>query len=249
MAKEDTKYHAIIGKLFFDRYGGGMAEFEFKRADIGEAATSLGFAPPKNLGDVVHSYRHRRKFPKRILETQPEGLEWVIKLSGSANYKFRLVKISRTVPSEGISPVSIPGAIPNLIQANVLNDEQALLAIVRYNRLIDTFLSLTTYSLQSHLRTTVKGFGQIEVHEVYLGVDKAGCQYVIPVRVKVGMGQISYVLTEQDISFAAEKFPEMHCRTVIVQLITERQVIVICELDMQDDEIKIVDERHYRLVV
>src|SRR5271157_4057421 len=33
-------------------------------------------------------------------------------------------------------------------------DEQALLAKVRYTRLIDTFLGITAYSLQNHLRTT-----------------------------------------------------------------------------------------------
>ena len=65
-----------------------------------------------------------------------------------------------------------------------MGDEQPSSPIVRYNRLIDTFLGLTTYSLQNHLRTTVEGMGQIEIDELYIGLDKHGCHYVIPVQAK-----------------------------------------------------------------
>jgi hypothetical protein len=39
---------------------------------------------------------------------------------------------------------------------------------VRYNRLLYIFLGLTTYSLQNHLRTTVKSVGgsQIAIDEI-----------------------------------------------------------------------------------
>lgn len=80
----------------------------------------------------------------------------------------------------------IPDATPEIIRAYAMDDEQALLAILRYNRLIDTFLGLTTYSLQNHLRTTVKKIGQIEIDELYVGMDKRGCHYVIPVQAKGG---------------------------------------------------------------
>ena len=40
------------------------------------------------------------------------------------------------------------------------HEEQMLLGIARYNRLIDTFLGLTTYSLQNQLRTTVEGMAR-----------------------------------------------------------------------------------------
>ena len=64
------------------------------------------------------------------------------------------------------------------------NDEQALLARVRYNRLIDVFLGIACYSLQNHFRTTVSGIGQVETDEVYVGVDKSGAHYVVPVQAK-----------------------------------------------------------------
>ena len=64
---------------------------------------------------------------------------------------------------DDIAAIKIPDATPEIIAAYALgDDEQALLAKVRYNRLIDIFLGLTTYSLQNHLRTYVAGMGQIE---------------------------------------------------------------------------------------
>ena len=76
-------------------------------------------------------------------------------------YRFKLVKETRIVPNTNLVSIGIPDATPEVIRAYRLDDEQALLAILRYNRLIDTFLGLTTFSLQNHLRTTVDGIGQI----------------------------------------------------------------------------------------
>ena len=56
-----------------------------------------------------------------------------------------------------------------LLYANIVYqmNEQELLAIVRYNRLIDIFLGITCYSLQNHLQTTITGIGQVETNEIY----------------------------------------------------------------------------------
>jgi hypothetical protein len=134
-----------------------------------------------------------------------------------------------------------------MIRAYALDDEQALLAIVRYNRLIDTFLGLTTFSLQNHLRTTVKGIGQIEIDELYFGLDRDGCHYAIPVQAKGGTDKISVVQTEQDIAWCAERFPGMRCRAISAQFLDDNRVAMF-ELALEGDEVKVAEERHYRLV-
>ena len=106
---------------------------------------------------------------------------------------------------------------------------------------------LTTYSLQNHLRTTVKGKGQIEIDEVYVGIDTHGCHYMIPVQAKGGTDQISIVQTSQDIAWAAGKFPTLRCRAISAQFVSSDQ-IALFELTVDEDELKIVEERHYRLV-
>lgn len=242
-----NRYSAIIEKIFLDRYSKELTEIAFARTDIEDTASQLNIKLPKNLGDLIYSFRYRIQLPEAILSTQPEGLEWVIAGAGRAKYQFKLVTATRIEPNTALVVVDIPDATPELIRAYSLDDEQALLAIVRYNRLIDTFLGLTTYSLQNHLRTTVTGVGQIEIDELYVGLDKRGCHYIIPVQAKGGSDQIGIVQTSQDIRFVEEKFPAMRCRAIAAQFMAD-DIIALFELTLQDDDIKVVEERHYRLV-
>lgn len=248
MAKKTTnRYEALIEKIFFDHYKENTTCLKFTRQEIKDAANALNLVLPDNLGDVIYSFRFRTDLPESILSTQQEGMEWVIELAGRALYQFSLVKISRILPRKELARIDIPDATPELIRAYAMDDEQALLAILRYNRLVDTFLGLTTYSLQNHLRTTVPGIGQIEIDELYVGIDKRGCHYVIPVQAKGGKDQIGIVQTSQDIRFVKEKFPGLRCRAISAQFM-EGQVVALFELTLQGSEIKVVEERHYKLV-
>ena len=247
MAKRLNRYQALIEKIFFDHFTDGATQFEFVREELEQGAAGLGFPPVKNIGDIPYSFRYRNELPERILETQPNDREWIIEGAGKGRYRFKLVKKTRIVPRDDLVIIDIPDATPELIRCYALDDEQALLAIVRYNRLIDTFLSLTTYSLQNHLRTTVEGMGQIEIDELYIGLDDRGCHYMIPVQAKGGRDHIGIVQTTQDIRFVEQRFPGMRCRAIAAQFMEDR-VIALFELMLQDDEIRIVEERHYRLV-
>jgi len=197
-AKASSRYHQLIEKNFLDSYSEGVTEILFERKALKDAAQELNIALPDNLGDVIYSIRFRTPMPTKVLATQPEGRELIIELVGRAKYRFRLAKINRIVLNSNLAVIRIPDNTPEIIGAYALDDEQALLAKVRYNRLIDIFLGLTTFSLQNHLRTTVKGIGQIEIDELYVELDKYGCHHVIPVQAKGGSDQISVVQTAQD---------------------------------------------------
>lgn len=245
--KTDSRYARLIEKIFLDRYKKGLNRIEFDREDLPTTATKLGIVLPKNLGDVVYSLRYRSEMPSAILKTQPKGKEWIIVGIGRAKYEFRLVKLNRIVPRPELITVGIPDSTPEIIRAYALNDEQALLAIVRYNRLIDIFLGLTTFSLQNHLRTTIANGSQIEIDELYIGLDKHGCHYVIPVQAKGGADQISVVQTSQDIRWCEERFIGMRCRAISAQFMSEDRVAMF-ELTVSKDEVKVIDERHYKLL-
>lgn len=249
MAKSSSsnRYLILIESIFFDSYIEGITAFEFARSDIEAKAAALGIALPRNLGDVIYSVRYRSPLPERVLQTQPEGREWIIEGAGRARYRFKLVAMTRIRPRDDLVKIGIPDATPEIIRAYALDDEQALLAILRYNRLIDTFLGLTTFSLQNHLRTTVEGIGQIEIDEFYVGIDRHGCHYAIPVQAKGGNDQIGVVQTSQDIAFVKKRFPGMQCRAISAQFMADRSVALF-ELTVQDEEVKVVQERHYRLV-
>jgi hypothetical protein len=244
---DEQLYDVIIGRIFNDHYREGVTEFEFNRGELAEAAKALGLDDPKNLGNLIYSFRYRKPLPARIGATATGELKWIIEPAGRAKYRFRLSRVSRILPREDLIVVKIPDSTPEIIAAYAQGDEQALLARVRYNRLIDVFLGITTYSLQNHLRTTVKGMGQIGIDELYVGVSRNGQQFVIPVQAKGGNDQLAVIQTQQDIACCEEKFAGLKCRPVSAQFMADG-VIAIFELAMQNGQIRVVDEKHYKLV-
>src|ERR1035437_7774105 len=134
---QENRYKRLLEHIFFDKkfgaYKEGDKEIEFARGDLERAAKALRIDLPKNLGDVVDAIRYRTALPKKIIAIQPEEMEWVIEGVGRARYKFCLVPINRIVPNLQLRAIKVPDATPEIIAAYALNDEQALLAKVRYN--------------------------------------------------------------------------------------------------------------------
>ena len=244
---KQNRYANLVAHIFARGYKKGLREFSFSREDIVAAASKLGIVLPKNLGDVIYSFRYRNDFPEAITSTQPKNYEWIILGSGRGEYIFKLTRLNRIVPRENLITIKIPDATPEIIGAYAQSDEQALLAKVRYNRLIDIFLGVAAFSLQNHLRTTVAAIGQIEVDEIYVALDKSGRQYVIPVQAKGGHDKHGVVQTSQDIACCKEKFPDLICRPVSVQFMDNSEIAMF-ELIENNGEIKVVDEKHYQLV-
>ena len=242
-----NRYQAIISRVFADHHTNEATEFEFTRDEFVMIAQSLGIDLPKNIGDVIYSFRYRNELPENIRQTSSNGLEWIIEGAGRARYRFKQVRLNRIVPREELLTIKIPDATPEIIAAYALSDEQSLLAKVRYNRLIDVFLGITAFSLQNHLRTTVKSVGQIEIDEIYIGIDRYGRQFVVPVQAKGGSDKHGSVQTIQDIQCCSEKFPNLICRAVSAQFMSEKRIAMF-ELTEQGGEIKVIDERHYQLV-
>ena len=245
--KQENRYKVLIEKIFFDHYKARMTEFEFDREELETTAAALSIKLPKNLGDVIYSFRYRVELPEKILKTQTSGRQWIIEGVGKARYRFRLAKENRIVPSANRVTIKIPDSTPELIASYAQSDEQALLAKVRYNRLVDIFLGLTTYSLQNHLRATVSSGAQMEIDELYVGIDKEGCHYVIPVQAKGGSDQVAVVQTQQDITWCSENFPGIRCRAISAMFMSDERIAMF-ELTLKGDDILMVDERHYQLV-
>jgi hypothetical protein len=242
-----NRYEQIIEKIFFAHYAKGMKVINFSRPEIEKAAKSLGLERVKNFGDLIYSFRYRVPLPEKVIRTAPLGLEWIIRPAGKAKYSFSLVKFKEIKPSTLVPVTQVPDSTPGLIEKYRLSDEQALLAIVRYNRLIDIFTGTTCYSLQNHLRSTVKGMGQVETDEIYVGVDKGGVQYVFPVQAKGGKDKLGVIQVEQDIALCGEKFPALVCRPIGAQFM-EDNLIALFQFGFENGEIIAPQERHYRLV-
>src|SRR5437660_10924509 len=117
----------------------------------------------------------------------------MIRPAGRGRYRFVLTKDRPIAPNPSLATTKVPDATPGVVAKYALSDEQALLAKVRYNRLVDIFTGVACYSLQNHLRTTAPNMGQVETDEIYIGGDKKGAHYVLPEQAKGRNDQLSIV--------------------------------------------------------
>jgi hypothetical protein len=247
MKKEQNRYSQLIEHIFLEGYKTGDQELEFERDEIVTHAKKMKIDLPKNLGDLIYSFRYRAALPEALQNKAPEGKEWIIRPAGRSKYKFVLVNKYAIVPNKLLAETKILDSTPGMVSKYAMNDEQGLLAKVRYNRLIDIFTGITCYSLQNHLRTTVPEIGQIETDELYVGVDSKGAHYIFPVQAKGGTDRISIVQIEQDYALCKYRFNKLNCKPIATQFMDD-DLIVLFEFEPSEDGLKISTERHYRLV-
>ncbi|MHB8618553.1 MAG: endonuclease [Chloroflexota bacterium] len=242
-----NRYGRIIEAIFLSNFQEGAAEVVFGRQQIIDAARELGIRLPSNIGDVIYSFRYRAALPESIRAKAPEGKEWIIRPAGRSRYRFVATATGTILPSSLVAETKVPDATPGIITLYALTDEQALLAKLRYNRLVDIFTGVTCYSLQNHLRTTVRLLGQVETDEIYVGVDRRGAHYVFPVQAKGGRDRLSIVQIEQDVALCAEKFPGLVCRPIAAQFL-QGDLIALFDFEEGPNGLALLSEKQYRLV-
>lgn len=246
-----NKYGKVIAWVFKQVYKDGDTRVAFTRDDLVAAHKALKLDRTKNIGDLVYSFRFRAEFPEAITRTAPPHAEWVILGTGQSTYEFRLAAPGKIAPSEARERIPVLDATPEIVKQYAPGtDEQALLTRARYNRLVDLFLGLTCYSIQNHLRTNVADVGQIEIDEIYLGLNRRGAHFAIPCQAKSPGDRFGIVQVIQDLDFCRRNYPSAICRPVALQFQGPHDVALL-ELNVTNDDqllrLNVVDEKHYRL--
>jgi hypothetical protein len=168
--------------------------------------------------------------------------------AGRGLYRFVAIKDEPIAPRAVLAETKVPDSTPGIVaKYSFSGDEQALLAKLRYNRLIDIFTGVTCYSLQNHLRTTVPDFGQVETDEIYVGIDKRGAHYVFPVQAKGKKDRLNIVQILQDLGLCGHRFPDLICRSIAAQFM-ENDLIALFAFEKDENGVKMTMEKHYRLV-
>ena len=247
-----SKYELVIEWVFQKNFIQGDVRVRFTREELVDAHDALGLPRTKNIGDIPYSFRFRRELPASIVATAPQNSEWIIVGTGIAEYQFRLSMPGKIVPASHYYPIKVPDATPEIVRQYAPGtDEQALLTRVRYNRLVDIFTGLTCYSIQNHLRTTVTSIGQVEVDEIYVGLNKRGTHFVLPCQAKSQGDRFGIVQVLQDLALCANRYPNAICRPIALQFISENNVAILELAVREEDDIlklNIVDEKQYGLV-
>src|SRR5437868_14416414 len=111
-----NRYGQIIERIFFNHFQAGMREVPFERAEIARVAKILKIELPKNLGDVIYTFRYRGVLPESILAKAPEGEHWIIRPVGTARYCFVLTKQPLIIPNVMMAETKVPNATPGVIE-------------------------------------------------------------------------------------------------------------------------------------
>src|SRR6266542_3571249 len=183
----------VIQRVFEKRYSPGAVEVPFTMDDIRTEIAAVARTNPaykeNNVADLRYQYTSgRRPLPEAIHRFGP----WMIRGRGKARYAFVKVATAPEIQIQAdLATVLLPDATPEIVLEYAGSDEQGVLAKVHYNRLLDIFLQITCYHLQNHWRTSIKGKGQCEIDDLYVGLDIDGKQYVMPVEAKCSNDRLS----------------------------------------------------------
>ena len=66
MPRPKDRYSRILEAIFARHYRAGLTELPFERSEITDVAAQLGVELPKNLGDLLYSFRYRTALPESI---------------------------------------------------------------------------------------------------------------------------------------------------------------------------------------
>ena len=122
----ENNYTKILNKIFFDRYTEDTCAVSFERDDIATTAQQLKLAVPRNLGDVIYSFRYRNLRPARIMETAPDGYTWVLRPEGRGLYKFALAPHTPIAPNPNLAITKVPDATPGIVGQYAVSDEAGI---------------------------------------------------------------------------------------------------------------------------
>jgi hypothetical protein len=111
-----NRYEQIIERIFLAHYKRGSTEVTFDREEIPAVANKLQIEIPRNLGDLIYSFRYRTALPKSISDKAPKGKEWIIRPVGRSKYQFALVQKWAITPNAALSRIKVPDATPHCSQ-------------------------------------------------------------------------------------------------------------------------------------
>jgi len=235
-------YDRVIIEMFRRVYKPDVDLLPFAKEELVQVCRELDIVI-NNVPDIPYHYRTGRSdLPDEILSTG----NWVIEGAGKGKYAFvRLKRAPYIHVPDDLYVTEIPEATPEIVLKYGGGDEQAMLTRIRYNRLVDTFLSLTAYHLQGHVRSSVQDIGQVEVDDLYVGVDTTGKWYVIPVEAKsVGLQErLGVIQIRQMILFARQHYGDLTMRPVGIKPLDDGSYVFL-EFD-DEAELEAISVKRY----
>lgn len=191
----------------------------FTVRDVRQVAADLGIEIG-NAPDLVYRMRARTRLPDDILDmgfTILRGVgrgRYALEIGGEAVIRLPEHEV---LSHNDQTPLPVRRLLPeNLVEL----DEQGLLTVVGYCRLLDHFTGLTVYRLRSHVRKSVPNIGQAELDEIDVGVALRDddTPVVFPMEAKAADEVINRVQVATAVAYCQTYFPGHEIRPIVVKL-------------------------------
>jgi len=197
----------------------GSQRVEFTVRDVRQVADDLGIEIG-NAPDLIYRMRARTRLPDDILDmgfTILRGVgrgRYALEVGGEAVVHLPEHEI---LDHNDQTPLSVRRLLPESL---VDLDEQGLLTMVSYCKLLDHFTGLTVYRLRSHVRKSVPNVGQAELDEIDVGVAMRDddIPVVFPIEAKAADEVINRVQIATAVAYCQTYFPGHQIRPIVVKL-------------------------------
>jgi hypothetical protein len=215
-------YVPILREIVRRSYSKGDTRVEFTMRDIRQVAADLEIEIG-NAGDMVYRMRARTRLPDDILDlgfTVLRGVgrgRYALEVGGDALIHMPEHEV---LDHNDQTPLPVRRFLPEDLSQL---DEQGLLTMVCYSKLLDHFTGLTVYRLRSHHRRTVPNIGQAELDEVDVGVALRDDEIpvVFPIEAKAADEVINRVQVATAVAYCRTYFPGHETRPIVVKLTTD----------------------------
>jgi len=212
-------YVPILREIVKRKYTEGAQRIEFTKQDIESVADELGIKVG-NAADLVYRMRARTRLPDDILDlgfTVLRGVgrgRYALEVGGEAIVRLPEHEV---LDHNDQTPLPVRRLLPESV---VELDEQGLLTIVGYCKLLDHFTGLTVYRLRSHVRRSVPNVGQAELDEIDVGVALRDDEVpvVFPLEAKAAEEVINRVQVATAVAYCETYFPGHEIRPIVVKL-------------------------------
>jgi hypothetical protein len=244
-------YGPILLRIFNARWRQGTPTVIFTLDDIRTAAEALALEI-RNPADLIYRMRSRTVLPKEILD---KGF-YVLRPIGRGQYQFEkatstIFETAETNPTEALDLTPLP--VRRLLPERMADmDEQAILTVVNYCKILDHFTGLTIYRLRNHVRKSVPGIGQAELDAIDVGVALRDDEMpvVFPIEAKAAADALNRVQVSNMVQFTHHYFAGMTVRPLAIK-VDHDSVLHIMEFNVTTKaaDLKIVKGASYALVL
>ena len=238
-----NSYGAIISHIFLRKYRQTDTPISFAKDDLRSAAEHLDIDLPQNLSDVVYALRHRSPIPESIQQTADKGQEWVIETVGRGKYWL----IQRPCQKIEVDPEALVFLVedqtPSVARDFGMKGSPLLDYILRKNLILEQFLGSPVEHLQSHVRASVTGVGQVEIGSLFFS--QTG-DAIIPVCLVAKPGAFNLNKASQTMKYSSEHYGRLDCRAVVAQLLSDTKVALF-ELHGSPETPRVLQEAHFTL--